>query len=340
MSATAGGGGLLAVHAHPDDETLATGGLLATWAADGRPVTLVTCTRGERGEVIPPELAALEGDGPALAAHRERELAEAMRRLGVTDHLVLDTVPGDGAASDEPAVPARFEDSGMAWLGTGRAGAVERVPDGAFVAVPLDAAAGRLARVVRDRRPDVVVTYEPGGGYGHPDHVQAHRVTTRALELAATPGPHGEPPHVVAVVLWAAVPDDVLRAAYAALGDNAAVRGVRSARPALRLPDPSGPLPSVAVAPAAATLRVDVTPVVGRVADALRAHATQVGSVATGTPVPLAADASGGTALVGCYALSNDVLAPLLTAEHYRAAPDRAASAARFVRPATVGPVA
>jgi N-acetyl-1-D-myo-inositol-2-amino-2-deoxy-alpha-D-glucopyranoside deacetylase len=175
--------------------------------------------------------------------------------------------------------------------------------------------------VVRDRRPDVVVTYEPGGGYGHPDHVQAHRVTTRALELAATPGPHGEPPHVVAVVLWAAVPDDVLRAAYAALGDHAAVRRVRSARPALRLPDPAGPLPSVAVAPAAVALRVDVTPVVESVADAMRAHATQVGSVATGTPVPLAADASGGTALVGCYALSNDVVAPLLTTEAYRCAP-------------------
>src|SRR5687767_12098904 len=106
-----GTGGLLAVHAHPDDETLATGGLLAVWAQAGRPVTLVTCTRGELGEVIPPELAALEGDGPALAARREGELAAAMRRLGVTDHLFLDTVFLDTV----PPGGARFSDSGMAW---------------------------------------------------------------------------------------------------------------------------------------------------------------------------------------------------------------------------------
>ncbi len=316
-------GGLLAVHAHPDDETLATGGLLATGAAAGRPVTVVTCTRGERGEVIPPGLAALEGDGPALAAHRETELAAAVRRLGINDHLLLDTVPrgGGGAGPGAGASAARFEDSGMAWLGTGRAGSLDRVPDGAFVAVPIDDAAGRLAAVVRDRRPDVVVTYEPAGGYGHPDHVQAHRVAMRAVELAAVPGPDGEPPHVVAAVLWAAVPDDVLRAAYAGLAHHPAARRARAVRPALRLPDPDGPLPSVAVPGDQVAVRVDTTGVVERVADALRAHATQVGSVELDAPAPLGAAGRDGTALVGCYALSNDVLAPLLTAESYRAAP-------------------
>src|SRR5690349_18876390 len=164
-------GGLLAVHAHPDDESLATGALLATWAASGRPVTLVTCTRGERGEVIGDALAHLEGDGPALAAHRETELAAALAALGVTDHVFLDSVGPGGAA--------RYEDSGMAWLGAGRAGSADDVPPGAFVAVPLDEAARRLAHVLRSRRPEVVVTYEPAGGYGHPDHVRAHDVTTR-----------------------------------------------------------------------------------------------------------------------------------------------------------------
>jgi N-acetyl-1-D-myo-inositol-2-amino-2-deoxy-alpha-D-glucopyranoside deacetylase len=350
-------GGLLAVHAHPDDETLATGGLLATWAAAGRPVTLVTCTRGERGEVVPPALAALEGDGPALAAHRTAELAEAMRRLGVRDHLFLDEVPGDevrgddvlgddvpgdvGHSDDVPAtsgpagapgargardapVGQRYEDSGMAWLSPGRAGtAADGVPAGAFVTVPVDVAAARLARVLRDRRPDVVVTYEPGGGYGHPDHVHAHRVATRAVELAARPGPAGEPPHTVAAVLWTAVPDDVLRAALAGLAELPVARAVRAVRPTLVLPDPRGPLPSVAVGADEVALQVDVTPVQDRVAHALRAHATQVGSVALGPPQPL----PGGAGLAGCYALSNDVLAPLLTAESYRYAPGSPRSA-------------
>ncbi len=325
-------GGLLAVHAHPDDETLSTGGLLATWAAAGRPVTLVTCTRGERGEVIPPELAALAGDGPALAARREAELADAMRRLGVTDHLLLDSVPDDGSSG--PAVTARFEDSGMAWVGTGRAAALERVPDGAFVAVPVDVAAARLARVIRDRRPDVVVTYEPGGGYGHPDHVHAHRVTRRAVRLAGEPGPAGQAAHVVAAELWAAVPDDVLRAAYAALAEHPAARRARTGRSALTLPDPAGPVPSVAVAPGEVDVRVDTTAVVDRVADALRAHRTQVGSIRLGEAVPLL----GGTALTGCYALSNGALAPLLTAEAYRYAPGSPRRAVAW--PASVRPVA
>ncbi|MBW0253823.1 PIG-L deacetylase family protein [Cellulomonas sp. PS-H5] len=85
-------GGVLAVHAHPDDETLSTGALLATWAAAGLPATVVTCTRGERGEVIGARWAALEGDGEALARHRERELAAAVASLGATQHF-LDALP-------------------------------------------------------------------------------------------------------------------------------------------------------------------------------------------------------------------------------------------------------
>ncbi|WP_253182096.1 PIG-L family deacetylase, partial [Cellulosimicrobium cellulans] len=179
-------GGLVAVHAHPDDETLATGALLATWAAAGERVTVVTCTRGERGEVIdtpshPTGVGRLEGDGPALAAHREGELAAALSALGVRDHVFLD-------AAGEPA--ARYTDSGMAWAAPGiaRATAEAQLPAGAFVGVPLDEAATRLAAVLRARRPAVVVTYEDGGGYGHPDHVRTHEVTVRALELLAGSG--------------------------------------------------------------------------------------------------------------------------------------------------------
>lgn len=286
-----GSGGLLAVHAHPDDETLSTGALLATWAASG-PVTVVTCTRGERGEVIPADRAHLEGDGPALAAHREAELAQALAALSVTDHLFLDTIPRMRSAG-------RFEDSGMAWSGVGRAGAAAEVPEGAFVRVAVDEAAGRLASLIRDRRPDVVVGYEPGGGYGHPDHVHAHRVVHRGVELAA----NGEAPFRVPVLLWPVLDAAALRAGY--------VHVAHLADDHLLAPG-DGPVPSAAVDRALVDVEVAVEPVLGAVAGALRAHATQVQAVRT-----WAADG----VVVGCFALTNAVLQPLLATETYRYAP-------------------
>ncbi|PVU83577.1 GlcNAc-PI de-N-acetylase [Cellulomonas sp. WB94] len=313
-------GGLLAVHAHPDDETLATGALLATWADAGLPVTVVTCTRGELGEVIGSALAHLEGDGPALAAHRERELAAALEALGVTDHLFLDTVaPVTGrAAAPSAASSARFTDSGMAWAGVAQAGRRDDLPDGAFVAVPLDDAAGRLARVLRDRRPAVVVTYEPGGGYGHPDHVRAQEVTARAVALAADAdwGTEVGPSHAVAALLWAVRGEESLRAAYRELATD-----LQLSASELRagLPDPSGPVPSVVVPDSDVDLTVDVRPVLARLAAALRAHGTQVQGVTT---VASVGDAHSGLgAVVGSYALSNDVLAPVLGIEEYLFAP-------------------
>jgi N-acetyl-1-D-myo-inositol-2-amino-2-deoxy-alpha-D-glucopyranoside deacetylase len=312
MSGTAstspGTGGVLAVHAHPDDETLSTGALLATWAAAGLPATVVTCTRGERGEVIGGALAHLEGNGPALAAHREGEVAAAAAALGVTQ-LFLDALPAVAAGG-----AVRYEDSGMAWLGTGLAGAAAELPAGALVGVPLDEAAGRLAELIRDRRPDLVVTYEPGGGYGHPDHVRAHAITTRAVELAAgawTPA-----------VAWAVAPAAALRAGYAALAVDPDARAVldahgddrRGTREApLALPDPDGPLPSVAV-DGPADLVVDVLPARHRVLAALCAHATQVQAIRALDHPDAAA----------CYALSNLVLAPVLPQETYRWAPGSA----------------
>src|SRR6478735_5491101 len=213
-------GGVLAVHAHPDDETLSTGGLLATWAAAGLPATVVTCTRGERGEVIGARWASLEGHGAALAAHRERELAAAVASLGATQ-LFLDALP----LPADPAPGARYEDSGMAWVGTGRAGAAGDVPAGALVSVPLDVAAARLAGLLRARRPDLVVTYEPGGGYGHPDHVRAHAITMRAVELAAGAGEDRWAP----AVAWAVAPAAALRAGYAALAADPGARAVLAA---------------------------------------------------------------------------------------------------------------
>ncbi|MGM7423473.1 PIG-L family deacetylase [Cellulosimicrobium sp. CpK407] len=313
-------GGLLAVHAHPDDETLATGALLATWARAAQPVTVVTCTRGERGEVIdtpahPTGVGHLEGDGPALAAHREGELARALGALGVTDHVFLDTVapPTAGAVPDGGARP-RFEDSGMAWVAPGVASGVatEQLPPRAFVGVPLDEAAARLAAVVRDRRPAVVATYEPGGGYGHPDHVRAHDVTVRALELLETAG---DP----VPALWLAVaPESTVRAARRALAAQPAVRALLAVGAGLTLPGPDEALPPVARPDASLPplVAVPVAPVLDELLVAMRAHATQVQHVTAAATAGSTAEEEP-TGILGWYALSNDVLAPVPSHEFY-----------------------
>ncbi len=313
MTAGAPVGGVLAVHAHPDDETLTSGALLATAVRRGLPVALVTCTRGERGEVIGSRLAHLEGDGPALARHREGELAAALDALGVHDHAFLDRLPtagGTGGATGPagdggPApAPVRYEDSGMAWAGTARAGRLPALPAHALVAAPLDEVAARLALAVRSRRPVAVATYEPGGGYGHPDHVRAHELTMRAVELAADPSwDPGSGVWGVPVLLWGAAGQEGLRAGYRVLAGLAADAG-------LSAPDPEGPLPSVAVPDDTIGLRVPVAPVLGEVLAALRAHATQVQAVRT-TP-----DAGG--EVLASYALSNGVLAAVRADEGYR----------------------
>ena len=156
---------LLFVHAHPDDETLTTGVAIAHHVARGDDVHVLTCTLGEEGEVIPPGLAGLEGDGPALAAHRRTELAAAMDVLGVTHHLLGATGP-----EDEPA----FRDSGMA------GSAAARGPR-AFSGVPRSEAAAAVGEVIARLAPDVVVTYDASGGYGHPDHVRTHEATVAAV---------------------------------------------------------------------------------------------------------------------------------------------------------------
>ncbi|HEY8652490.1 MAG TPA: N-acetyl-1-D-myo-inositol-2-amino-2-deoxy-alpha-D-glucopyranoside deacetylase [Dermatophilaceae bacterium] len=158
---------LLFVHAHPDDETLTTGVTMAAYAAQGHDVHLLTCTLGEEGEVIPAELAHCGSDrDDSLGYTRRGELRAAMAVLGV-QHAVLGEDPARGVAS-------RYRDSGM----VGTSGAEH--PD-AFAAADVDEAAAMVAAHIRALRPDVVVTYDRQGGYSHPDHVQAHRVTMSAL---------------------------------------------------------------------------------------------------------------------------------------------------------------
>ena len=177
--------------------------------------------------------------------------------------------------------------------------------------------------MLRNRRPVAVATYEPGGGYGHPDHVRVHEVTARAITLAADAGwaPCAGCPYTVPAVLWAVRGEDSLRAAYREL---AAAPPLRASDQRLRLPSAVGTVPSVAVPDGAVDLVVDVCPVLERVAAALRAHATQVKAVTIVSSASGGDTAAGG--VLGSYALSNDVLVPLLAVGSRRV---RAATASR-----------
>ncbi len=169
MSLAAGRRRLLLVHAHPDDESIGTGATMAKYAAEGARVTLVTCTLGELGEIIPPSLAHLAAENEdRLGEYRIGELAVACAELGVTDHRFL-------------GGPGRWRDSGM--MGT----------DGnddprCFWRADVDQAARALLDVIREVRPQVLVTYDANGFYGHPDHIQAHRVACRAFQQATDLG--------------------------------------------------------------------------------------------------------------------------------------------------------
>ncbi len=163
---------LLFVHAHPDDETLATGVAIAHHVARGDDVHVLTCTLGEEGEVIPAHLRSLEGaDGDPLAVHRRKELAAAMAVLGVTHHLL---------GAERPGEPTPYRDSGMA-------GSAAAAHARAWAGADLGLAAAAVRGVVERLRPDVVVTYDSTGGYEHPDHVRTHEATCRALADAGGP---------------------------------------------------------------------------------------------------------------------------------------------------------
>ncbi|AMM20289.1 hypothetical protein AX769_09085 [Frondihabitans sp. PAMC 28766] len=174
---------VLLVHAHPDDETIVTGATIATLVDAGAQVTVVTCTRGELGEVIPDDLASFRDDPAALAVHREGEIAGAMAALGVTDHRFLGEV-GARTAGRETRV---YRDSGMAWGADGRAVPVPDLHPAAFCAAEFGEIVSDLAAVVADVRPGAIVSYDTDGGYGHPDHVRVNRAALRVARLAGVP---------------------------------------------------------------------------------------------------------------------------------------------------------
>lgn len=196
------------VHAHPDDESSSTGATMAHYIAEGAAVTLVTCTLGELGDVVLPELEHLHVDREdALAPRRLEELTKAMAELGVTDFVRLG---GDG----------RWRDSGMAYdekLGVVPAADLH---DDSFWRADLLEAANELVALIRSRRPQVLITYDEKGHYGHPDHVQAHRVTTYAVSLAAIPSYRHDlgAPWQVQRTLWTAMSESMIRAMIAQVG--------------------------------------------------------------------------------------------------------------------------
>jgi len=185
---------ILLVHAHPDDETIGTGAVMARYAAEGAHVTLVTCTLGEEGEVLVPELAQLAAaEGDQLGGYRYLELSGAMQALGVTDHRLL-------------GGPGRWRDSGMMGLPSNDA-------PRAFWRADLAEATRELVAVVREVRPQVLVTYDENGGYRHPDHIQAHRVAMAAVEAAADPAYAPETGRAWSVpkVYWTALPRSAMQ---------------------------------------------------------------------------------------------------------------------------------
>jgi N-acetyl-1-D-myo-inositol-2-amino-2-deoxy-alpha-D-glucopyranoside deacetylase len=246
MSGPESGHRLLLVHAHPDDESIGTGATMAKYAAEGAGVTLVTCTLGELGEVIPPELGHLADDADGgLGEYRIGELAKACAALGVTDHRFL------GEAG-------RWRDSGMM-------GQPSNDDPRCFWQADLDEAASELLGVIREVQPQVLVTYDDNGFYGHPDHIQAHRVAWRAFELADG---------LVTKFYATAVPRSVLAAGIEAM------RGREESSPAgggtdFTRVESVDDLP-FGVPDEAVTTEIDATAYLDQKIAAMRAHATQI----------------------------------------------------------------
>jgi N-acetyl-1-D-myo-inositol-2-amino-2-deoxy-alpha-D-glucopyranoside deacetylase len=252
---------LLFVHAHPDDETLTTGGTIAHYVAAGAAVRVVTCTLGEEGEVIGDRYAQLAVDqADQLGGYRITELARALAALGV----------------DRP----RFLGGAGHWRDSGMAGTPARRHRRFIDADPAEAVAA-LAAVLDDFRPHVVVTYDPDGGYGHPDHIQTHRVTTAAVAQARWRVPK---------FYWTVVAAGAVAAGLAAVGDAPAqwTRITADDVPFAYSDERIGAV-------------VACGGNVGAKVAALRAHATQVS---------VSPDAR-------FFALSNNIAMPILADEHY-----------------------
>ncbi len=178
---------LLLVHAHPDDETINNGVTMAKYAADGVAVTLVTCTRGEEGEVLVESLLNLASSkDDKLGEHREVELKDAMHELGIKDFRFL------GSPNKK-------------WRDSGMMGTPQNDRKDVFWQADLDEAAGELVKIILETKPQVLITYDEFGGYGHPDHIKANQVAMRAAEIASLQG------WQVSKIYWNTMPKSVIQ---------------------------------------------------------------------------------------------------------------------------------
>jgi N-acetyl-1-D-myo-inositol-2-amino-2-deoxy-alpha-D-glucopyranoside deacetylase len=260
---------LLFVHAHPDDETLTTGGTIAHYVALGAEVCVVTCTLGEEGEVIGDLYAQLAVDvADQLGGYRISELTRALDALGV----------------DEPHFlggPGHWRDSGMAATPPRR---WQR-----FVDAEMREAVGELVAIFRQLRPHVVVTYDPNGGYGHPDHIQTHRVTSEAVAASAETDYPGTPWRAPKFY-WTVIATSAMDSGLNTMGD-VPDEWIRVCIDDLPFGYPDDKIDAV----------IDATQRLPAKVAALRAHATQVTVAPDGR---------------SC-ALSNNIALPILGQEHY-----------------------
>ncbi len=255
---------LLFVHAHPDDETLNNGATIARYTAEGAEVTVLTCTLGEEGEIIGDRWAQLGVDhADQLGGYRIGELTAALGHLGVPGPRFLGGAGcwrDSGMAGTPRRRRTRFADADPGWVGD------------------------QVADVIAELRPHVVVTYDANGGYGHPDHIQAHRVTTAAVAAVAD--------------RWR-----VPKFYWTVVSGNAFRRGIAQLESADALPEWIWPEDesSFTVDEDQITTVIDAPEHRAAKVAAIAAHATQVTLGPTGR----------------AFALSNNIVLPVLTEEHY-----------------------
>lgn len=265
---------LLFVHAHPDDETITNGATIAHYIARGAAVHVVTCTLGEEGEVIGDRWTQLAADhADQLGGYRIGELTAALQALGVSAPIFL-------------GGPGRWRDSGMA--GTEPRGRHERFSD-----ADEREAVGAMVALIRTLRPHVVVTYDPNGGYGHPDHVQTHVVTTAAVAAAGTDDYPGTP-WSVSKLYWTVIARSAFMAGWEVLGPG-------DLRSDWVIPPADGDFGELGYSDNEIDAVIDDPDAFPAKQAALAAHVTQLTVGPTGR----------------AFALSNNLALPVVGQEHY-----------------------
>src|SRR5580693_2869134 len=264
---------LLFVHAHPDDESITNGVTIAHYVGRGAQVQVVTCTLGEEGEVIGDQWAQLAVDhADQLGGYRIGELTAALHALGVSGPTYL-------------GGPGRWRDSGMV-------GAEARSRQ-RFADADHHEAVGALVAVIRELRPHVVVTYDPNGGYGHPDHIQTHVVTTAAVAAAGTDDYPGTP-WSVPKLYWTVIARSAFTAGWEVLGPD-------DLRSEWVIPPPDGDVGGLGYSDDEIGAVIEAPDALSAKTAALAAHATQVIVGPTGR----------------ACALSNNLALPIVAQEHY-----------------------